>query len=91
MNPNLLRRKPHDVVKDPSDIDRVTRVIRCLSPDCMRTVVEYGLHAPETRHSQGLPESVMNKLADLQPPIAIVEASCNHHGGIEYSRPKLNV
>jgi hypothetical protein len=83
--------KPYNIAHDPADADHVSRVIQCAASNCLRTVVEYGLHVPATKHAGGLQAPVLEKLQALEPPIPIIELPCNQHGGQIYERPKLNV
>ena len=73
-----------NVLRNPDDLVRATRIISCLSnTNCSRTIVEYVGSAPETRHDH-LPAEIMETARAL-PGVEIIMTPCNHHGGQEYS------
>lgn len=85
---NLHYNKPRNLEHDPNlHAPHVSRILRCIGDRCNRTIVEYGRHIPETRHSRGLPEHVL-ELA-LQANAILVDAACIHHGGELYKHPTL--
>jgi len=82
---NLERLKECNVLRNPDDLQRTTRIISCLSnTNCTRTIVEYVGELPETRHDH-LPAEIMEAARGL-PGVEIVMTPCNHHGGQEYQK-----
>lgn len=77
------RQKECNVLHNPDDLHKATRIITCLSnTNCSRTIVEYVGDAPETRHDH-LPAEIMETARAL-PGVEIIMTPCNHHGGQEY-------
>ena len=82
---NNGRPKQCNVLSNPDDLQKATRILMCLSnTNCNRTIVEYVSSAPETRHDH-LPAEIMETARQL-PGVEIIMTPCNHHGGPDYQK-----
>ena len=87
--------KQHNILNQPQNFTLVERIYRCPALTCKRTVVTYTDGLADSRHTNGLPNTILSTIL-LEELVPIRLSACDHHGGIpfrpdsDYANPELS-